>query len=52
MTVVPDQSNSGFCLRRSQLQAYKPLFSIIIIIAIIASKVKKLKELTNNLKIL
>ena len=35
----------SFCLRRSQPQAYKLLFSIII-----ASKVKKLKELTNNLK--
>ena len=36
---------ASFCLRCSQPQAYKPLFIAI-------SKVKKLKELTNNLKIL
>ena len=43
-TPVPTGIGGTFCLRRSQPQAYMPLFSII------ARKVKKLEELTNNLK--
>ena len=42
---LPQAYKPLFCLQRSQPQAYKPLFTTIII-----SKVKKLKELTNNLK--